>query len=48
MCVEAAKGFELAIIQKVRSLRREGGGGGGSFKNEQTGTGKRVLACVYV
>ena len=22
MCVEAAKGFELAIIQKVRSLRR--------------------------
>ena len=27
MCVEAAKGFELAIIQKVRSLRRGGGGG---------------------
>ena len=29
MCVEAAKGFELAIIQKVRSLRRGGGGGRG-------------------
>ena len=46
MCVEAAKGFELAIIQKVRSLRR--GGGGVSLKNEQKGTGKGVLACVYV
>ena len=51
MCVEAAKGFELAIIQKVRSLRREGGAGGeggGSLKNEQKGTGNRVLVCVYV